>query len=58
MTAQIQDTVHYLRKDFPLAGVSNDGLWTPESEGIQPDGMRDSACRRGYFANRATSVQS
>ncbi|MCG3182278.1 MAG: hypothetical protein ICCCNLDF_00340 [Planctomycetes bacterium] len=50
MTAQIPNSIQYLGREFVIVGISHEGFWTPEAEGIQPDNFRDSSCWRGYFA--------
>jgi hypothetical protein len=48
MTAQINDTVFYLRREYAIAGINGSGLFDPEEHGISPV-MISTACWRGYY---------
>lgn len=52
MTAQIPDHVTYQQQQYAIAGVHGDGLFSPESLGLQPV-MMSTACWRGYVADYA-----
>jgi hypothetical protein len=49
MTAQISDVFMYQDREFDLAGISEGGLFSPDSLGLNPIGY-STCCYRGYQA--------
>ncbi|MCB9895305.1 MAG: hypothetical protein H6839_12710 [Planctomycetes bacterium] len=49
MTAQAPDRVLYLNKNFVLAGISEDELWSPEARFTDREALC-TGCYRGYIA--------
>jgi hypothetical protein len=48
MTAQFPDTIGFSGKEYDIAGVNGDGLFTPQPLGLMPVST-NSACWRGYI---------
>lgn len=52
MTAQVNDTFHYMGKDYTLAEIHGSRLFHPADVGLEPQGAC-TACWRGYTASFA-----
>jgi len=57
MTAQMSDIARYQGKDYALAGVRGEGMFSPEAHGLQPRGTC-TACWRGYVCTYAVTDET